>query len=190
MAERARPIMRKQGRLRAGEKPYPLLWDPPLIGRQDTGGVRGYGLYAWYPIKAGTFITEYGGEILTHDEAAALNPRDKTHLLPMYHCGPVFDGREHGSYSYDWYESQGLLGQFANDRKGTGLRGNVDYKTQRSAYQGGYHFTPCGEPVPVAVRRFLVATRDIAAGEEILLLNYGAGHQKSEEDAKEAKLRE
>jgi hypothetical protein len=97
----------------------------------------------------------------------------------------VFDGRVHGAYTYPWYESQGLLAQFANDKRDTGRRGNVDYKSQRSAYPGGEHLTPEGDRVPVAVRKFLVATKDISVGQELLLLNYGPGHQKAEEECKE-----
>lgn len=185
-----RPVMRKQPGLKLGEKPYPLLWDPPLVERRDTGTARGRGLFALHPIRTGTFITEYGGEILSHERATDLPACDKTHLLPMYQDGPVFDGREHGAYTYAWYESQGLLAQFANDKRDTGKRGNVDYKSQRSAYPGGEHLTPSGERVPVAVRKFLVATRNIAVGEELLLLNYGPGHQKFEEECREAQLRE
>jgi hypothetical protein len=184
------PRMRQQPGLKRGEKPYPLLWEPPLIERRDTGSERGMGLFALHSIAPGTFITEYGGRILSHDEAVALDPCDKTHILPMYQGGPVFDGRQQGAYTYAWYASQGLTAQFANDKKGTGKKGNVDYKSQPGDYPGGEHLTPSGEKVPVAVRKFLVAKKEILAGEELLLLNYGPGHQKFEQECEEAKLRE
>jgi hypothetical protein len=181
------PEMRRQPGLKRGEKPYPLLWDPPLVERRETGTESGMGLFALEPIKKGTFITEYGGEILSHEDAAELHSCDKTHLLPMYQNGPVFDGRIHGEYTYDFYESQGLLAQFANDKRGTGRPGNVDYKSQGGDLPGGEHMTPEGQMVPVAARKFLVATKDIAPGEELLVLNYGPGHQKAEADCRKAR---
>jgi hypothetical protein len=184
------PKLQDRGPLKRGEKPSPLIWYPPLIERRDTGTSRGMGLFALHRIKAGVYITEYGGKILTHEQASALDPCDKTHLLPMYQNGPVFDGRIRGAYTFEWYESQGLLAQFANDKRGTGKPGNVDYKGQAGDFPGGEHRTPKGGVVIVPVRKFIVATRTIAPGEELLLLNYGPGHQKFEEECEERRRAE
>jgi len=176
---------RKPTALKRGEKPYPLIYNPPLIERRDTGTERGYGLFALRPITRYTFITEYGGRVISRQELDDMDPCDKNYILPISRTGGVFDGRIQGLYTYDWYESQGLLAQFANDKRGTGLKGNVDYKSQPAV--GGAHLTPSGEMIEIEQRKFLVATKDIAPGEELLLLNYGEGHQQWEEACEEAR---
>ena len=77
-------------------------------------------------------------------------------------------------WDVDYYVRHHMVGGFFNDAHGTGKPVNATYVTHeiRLGYQHPYESAPW-----VSKRVFLCATRDIAAGEE-LLVTYGTTYHK------------
>jgi len=107
----------------------------------------GKGLFTKLPIKKGTRIVEYKGEILTWKEVEK---------MPDYRNGYVFYFNL--KHVIDAWKTKKSVAHFANDAMGiiriAGVRNNAEYETEGK-------------------RCFIVATKDIPAKSEILV-SYGA----------------
>jgi SET domain-containing protein len=106
----------------------------------------GKGLFTTTPIKKGELIIEYGGELLTWREVQKRYPGDIHAALYLFHLGPN-----------KWIDAQNTtehLARYANDARGfskiKGLNNNAEYQIHQ------------GKP-------YIVATRNIQAGEEIFV---------------------
>lgn len=112
----------------------------------------GKGLYTKVPIKKGTRIVEYKGEILTWKEVEK---------MPDYRNGYVFYFNL--KYVIDAWKTKKSVAHFANDAMGIirvpGVKNNSEYDTEGK-------------------RCFIVATRDVPAGSEILV-TYGAEYWRA-----------
>jgi SET domain-containing protein len=124
----------------------PLL-DKELIVKRSTLPGAGKGLFTTVPITKGTRITEYKGKRMTWAEAQKL-PDERNGYLFYFTRNHVIDA---------WHTTKGIA-QFANDARGLtrveGIRNNSEYITEGK-------------------RCYIQASRNIAAGEEILVA-YGA----------------
>lgn len=112
----------------------------------------GRGLYTKVPIKKGTRIVEYKGEILTWKEVEK---------MPDYRNGYVFYFNL--KYVIDAWKTKKSVAHFANDAMGIirvpGVKNNSEYDTEGK-------------------RCYIVATRDIPARSEILV-SYGAEYWRA-----------
>jgi uncharacterized protein len=124
----------------------------------------GLGLFTDEPFKKGDTVIEYLGEIITWAEALKRDEKGEggyVFYVTSKHC-------------IDAYPQADSLGKYANDARGfsrvEGMKNNAEYETRKK-------------------KAFIVATRNIEAGEEILVW-YGKDywkHLKKPEDLKTAK---
>jgi SET domain-containing protein len=129
----------------------------------------GWGLFTEASIKRGRVITEYGGKVVGHKEAKELlKTGDDTHLRSIAAMFQALDGRVTDDFPFTYYEENNLLGSFANSSP----EPNAKYFVPRHR-TGRIH--PYGGIAMHAV--YLVALRDIAAGEEIYV-TYGKSYNK------------
>lgn len=112
----------------------------------------GRGLFTKVPIKKGTRIVEYKGEILTWKEVEK---------MPDYRNGYVFYFSL--KYVIDAWKTKKSVAHFANDAMGViriqGVKNNAEYDTEGR-------------------RCYIVATKDIPAKSEILV-SYGAEYWRA-----------
>ncbi len=112
----------------------------------------GRGLFSKVPIKKGTRIVEYKGEILTWKEVEK---------MPDYRNGYVFYFSL--KYVIDAWKTKKSVAHFANDAMGIiriqGVKNNAEYDTEGR-------------------RCYIVATKDIPAKSEILV-SYGAEYWRA-----------
>jgi len=136
----------------------------------------GIGVFANERISKNQFITEYGGELLTH-LPQFYTDRDLTHIITLSHGIDWIDSRVTMFYPLSNYVDEHNVGGFVNDPFGSGNSANAVY-----------HWHPNGRPfaqIDGAGRRtagsskrvFLRALRDIEVGEEILV-NYGRAYHR------------
>jgi uncharacterized protein len=122
------------------------LLDKHLFVKKSTIPNAGKGLFTKVFIPKGTKVTEYKGEVLTWKEVEK---------MADYRNGYVFYFTR--NYVLDAWNSKRGLAHFANDAKGIGrvdgIKNNCEYDTEKK-------------------RCFVIATRDIPAGSEILV-GYG-----------------
>jgi len=137
--------LKAAGYLAARKKSMALLSKHLVVKKSQLAGA-GKGLFTRVPIKKGTRIVEYKGEILTWKEVER---------MPDWRNGYVFYFNL--KYVIDAWKTKKSVAHFANDAKGIirveGLRNNSDYETEGK-------------------RCFIVATRNIPAGSEIFV-DYG-----------------
>jgi hypothetical protein len=137
-------------------------WSCCLQRKTFENGKDGWDLIACHPFRPGSIITEYGGELASHDEAAATEEqshhcslRDGTGRVMVGHTDPGLacmrqSGAEFGSFINCWDPAL----------EGDKLRVNCNITVTT--------FRDTAE-----VRVFIVAIRSIAQGES-LVLDYGA----------------
>jgi len=156
---------------------------PSLVIKESTISGGGLGVFTAVPLKKGDIVTEYGGEPLSYAEALALRKKkEDTHVICVEYSQSSLDGRVETEelyrkrfpnkawrcpYTLDYYADEHLVGSLLNDPYGSANSANVK------------HVVIFDERFPVSPNRapslnkvFVVATRDIDAGEE-LFLNYG-----------------
>lgn len=104
----------------------------------------GLGLFTTKDIKAQEIITGYGGSFF-------INPKSKYLLRDQY--GITWDGEKE-------FDARTELGRFAND---------ADFEKEKHGFENNSEFCTLRE---LGVPPVLIATRDIAAGEEIFV-GYG-----------------
>lgn len=128
------------------------LLDDHLVVKESNLPGTGKGLFTEIDIPKGTRITEYKGKAMTWKQAQA---------LPDEHNGYVFWFSN--SHVIDAWNTEEGVAHFANDAKGIvrlpGVANNAEYETEKG-------------------RCYLVATRDIAAGSEILV-GYGGEYWRA-----------
>lgn len=142
---------------RESRKPNPKV----MVQRSPLHGL---GLWAQYPIKAGEFLVEYVGQIITAEENEALQSHtdDPNHTFSFgLECGLIIDG---------------------------GVEGNISrYINHSCAPNAEFREVPYAEGCPLEKnsRLFIYATQDIGAGEEIFFdysLQYDGVHTKEVRD--------
>ncbi len=145
---------------------------PSLEIRDSLIPSAGLGLFAAEPIKKNELITEYGGRVMTSATSNWLRLiRQDTHLRSVLLGYQALDSRvDGGIFTHEYYSSNHLAGGFANESAISAER-NAVYLNER----GEGHLHPSGEVA--ADRVFLKATRNIAAGEEILV-TYGSTYRR------------
>jgi SET domain-containing protein len=123
------------------------LLERKLIVKKSKIPGAGKGLFTTVPIDKGTRILEYKGEVVTWKEVEGM--ADERNGYVFY-----FNSK----HCIDAWQTKKGIAQYANDAKGItcieGLKNNTEYVTEKK-------------------RCFIEATRNIAAGEEILV-GYGA----------------
>lgn len=138
------------------EKSAMALLSKHLVVKKSQLAGAGKGLFTRVPIKKGTKIVEYKGEILTWKEVEK---------MPDWRNGYVFYFNL--KYVIDAWKTKKSVAHFANDAMGIirieGLRNNSDYQTEGK-------------------RCFIVATRDIPKGAEIFV-EYGREYWKAVRDS-------
>ncbi|KAG5979247.1 hypothetical protein E4U55_005388 [Claviceps digitariae] len=127
-----------------------------LLGQSQLEGC-GYGLFTAEPIAQDEFVTEYVGELITHDEGVRREARR----------GDVFDEESNVSYVFTLLENEGIWVDAA-------IYGNLSrYINHASEHDTrGCNVTPRILYVNGEYRIKFTAMRDIQAGEE-LFFNYG-----------------
>jgi SET domain-containing protein len=132
-----------------------------LYLKKSTLPNAGLGLFTDQPFKKGDTIIEYLGEIITWPEALKRDEKGKG--------GYVFHITN--KHCIDAYPQENSLGKYANDARGfskiKGLKNNSEYETRKK-------------------QAFIIATRDIQAGEEIFVW-YGADYWKNLKKPEELK---
>ena len=108
--------------------------------RKRTSGRHGLGVFAARPIKAGTRIIEYTGELISHEEGERRYP-----TAPDFH--------EEAEHTY--------LLQLDDDRV---IDANVGGNDARFI---NHSCAPNCEPMPAGDRMWIVSVRDIRVGEEL-----------------------
>jgi SET domain-containing protein len=123
------------------------LLDKHLYVKKSTLPNAGKGLFTKVFIPKGTKITEYKGEVLTWKEVEK---------MADYRNGYVFYFTK--NYVIDAWKTKKGVAHYANDAKGLtrveGIKNNAEYDTEKK-------------------RCYIIATKDIPAGSEILV-GYGA----------------
>lgn len=127
-----------------------------VLGRSQLEGV-GYGLYTAEFIAQDEFITEYVGELITHDEGVRREARR----------GDVFDEASNASYVFTLLENEGIWVDAA-------IYGNLSRYINHASESDkrGCNITPRILYVNGEYRIKFTAMRDIQPGEE-LFFNYG-----------------
>ncbi len=142
----------------------------------------GLGLFAGEDIAKCAKCTEYGGEIISHDTGKKLmETKEDTHCRSLSSHFLVIDGRVrvHEGFTKEWYCKHHKVGPFANcsvnhkhlNSKYVCLDGHPAY-VQPYKNANPKHDLRCGQN-----RIFIVATRDIKKGDEIIT-NYDTGYFK------------
>jgi len=124
---------------RESRKPNPKI----MVQRSPLHGL---GVWAQYPIKAGEFLAEYVGQLITPEENERLQSHtdDPNHTFSFgLECGMIIDG---------------------------GVEGNISrYINHSCSPNAEFREVPYAEGCPLEMnsRLFIYATQDIGAGEEI-----------------------
>jgi len=130
----------------------------------------GLGLFANEKISKGTKVTEFGGEIIPFEAAQELaKTQQHTHCLVLEARFLVVDGRVHKKFTKEWYCTHHKAGAFVNSA--------IDPKESNATYQWCAGKPPYMQPYKnektpdlrcSQKRIYVVATRDIEKGEEIV----------------------
>ena len=118
-----------------------LLVLPALEVRPSPIPHGGLGVFAVKSIKKGTWLTEYGGEIIDNEEARRRRTcGDDTHIRSCGYMERCIDARVRACWDIDYYVRHHMVGGFFNDAHGTGKPVNTAYVTteMRLGYQHPY----------------------------------------------------
>jgi hypothetical protein len=155
---------------------------PSVLVTKSNYEDAGLGLFAGEDIAKCAKCTEYGGEIISHDTGKKLmETKQDTHCRTLSSHFLVIDGRVrvHEGFTKEWYCKHHKVGPFANssvnrkhlNSKYVCLDGHPAY-VQPYKNANPKHDLRCGQN-----RIFIVATRDIKKGDEIIT-NYDTGYFK------------
>jgi uncharacterized protein len=132
-----------------------IVPESKLLVRESLIPGSGKGLFTTVDIKKGTPVIQYTGEMLTWNQVQRKYKGDILEALYLFHLGPN-----------KWIDAQDLpkaKARYANDAKGfvkvKSLNNNSEYQI-------------------IDGKAFIVATRDIKAGEEIFV-DYTQGYWKA-----------
>jgi len=130
----------------------------------------GVGLFANEKISKGTKVTECGGEIICFQAAQELaKTKQDTHCLALEPHFLAIDGRVRNQFTKEWYCTHHKAGAFVNSA--------IDPKERNAKYQCFAGKPPYIQPYKnenlpdlrcSQKRIYIVATRDIQKGEEIV----------------------
>jgi len=130
----------------------------------------GLGVFANEKISKGTKVTEFGGEIIPFEAAQELaKTQQHTHCLVLEARFLVIDGRVRKQFTKEWYCTHHKAGAFVNSA--------IDPKESNATYQWCAGKPPYMQPYKnektpdlrcSQKRIYVVATRDIEKGEEIV----------------------
>ena len=131
----------------------------------------GLGLFVLSDVQKGDYIAEFGGPLVDHETALEMLQRGQdTHLCSLYPLESALNGRVTADFPLWWYVHKAVVASFINDPYGTTNRSNV--RIVNVDVETGHH-NPAGF---YTMRRvFVRATKDLAAGSEVLL-NYGTNY--------------
>jgi len=161
---------------------------PRLALQRSRIPTAGYGVFATTPIERGSFVTEYGGELIGWDTALERRDRDiASHIRGLSHGLDALDssplpGDAEQKFTLAYYASHHLLGGFINDFYGTNSAANVTYyfHDKGKEYAPGFHaHENATQTYYSSGRVFIKALCNILPGEE-LLVNYDTTYRKLE----------
>ena len=160
----------------------PFMHMPPLKSAQEYGCVVKQseaiategckGLFADRAIGVAEILAEFGGALEWKEAITDASAGRRDELSDCLEVMRGYDGvflnasGERGAFHAGTLEP--MLARYANDAKGTGLRPNA--RIARRVYDS-VRLRACSP----GVRFYIVATRELAPGEEILV-SYGAGY--------------
>lgn len=144
---------------------------PALSVGPSTIAGAGFGLFAAQDIAPKQYITEYGGKLLSSEEGRALGAAG-THLMSLASHHHVLDGRVTDEFPLDYYTENHRVASFANTvrRNDARLNARPTVVHLRQPFVDPYNQI-------VTERAFLVATKPIAAGDEIFWY-YGPEYER------------
>jgi len=147
----------------------PHLTDPGSLQDQSFGK-QPLGLFANETISKGMKVTECGGEIICFQAAQELaKTKQDTHCLALEPRFLAIDGRVRNQFTKEWYCTHHKAGAFVNSA--------IDPKERNAKYQCFAGKPPYIQPYKnenlpdlrcSQKRIYIVATRDIQKGEEIV----------------------
>jgi hypothetical protein len=143
---------------------------PSVLVTKSNYEDAGLGLFANEKILKGTKLTECGGEIISHQAAQELaKTKQDTHLRALDSHFLAIDGRVRNQFTKEWYFKHHKAGAFVNSATDPKER-NAKYQccAGKPSYIQPYknEYSPdlrCSQK-----RIYIVATRDIQKGEEIV----------------------
>ena len=143
---------------------------PSVLVTKSNYEDAGLGLFANEKISKGTKVTECGGEIISFETAQELaKTKQDTHCLVLEARFLVIDGRVRKQFTKEWYCTHHKAGAFVNSA--------IDPKDRNAKYQCCAGKPPYIQPYKNEIlpdlrcsqkRIYIVATRDIQKGEEIV----------------------
>ena len=143
---------------------------PSVLVTKSNYEDAGLGLFANEKIWKGTKVTECGGEIISFQAAQELaKTKQDTHCLALEFRFLVIDGRVRKQFTKEWYCTHHKAGAFVNSA--------IDPKERNATYQCCAGNPPYIQPYKnenspdlrcSQKRIYIVATRDIQKGEEIV----------------------
>jgi len=147
----------------------PHLTDPGSLQDQSFGK-QPLGLFANETISKGMKVTECGGEIICFQAAQELaKTKQDTHCLALEPRFLAIDGRVRNQFTKEWYFKHHKAGAFANSSTDPKER-NAKYKccAGKPSYIQPYKNENLPDLRCSQKRIYIVATRDIQKGEEIV----------------------
>jgi uncharacterized small protein (DUF1192 family) len=143
---------------------------PSVLVTKSNYEDAGLGLFANEKISKGTKVTECGGEIICFQAAQELaKTKQDTHCLALEPRFLAIDGRVRNQFTKEWYCTHHKAGAFVNSA--------IDPKERNAKYQCCAGNLPYIQPYKnenspdlrcSQKRIYIVATRDIQEGEEIV----------------------
>ena len=151
----------------------------------DSSKLHGLGLFADHDLAEGCFVTEYAGEFITSKDALhMIEEGTDSHLLIIARAQFMsIDGRLRGQFTLDWYCSHHKVGSMTNTSTDARSRNTKyvylelsDSKTYAQPYEWEIS-SKSWDCTSFMTRAFIVTTRDVKLGEEILV-DYGPSYYK------------
>jgi hypothetical protein len=105
----------------------------------------GLGVFANEAIPKGSWVTEYGGEVISYDEASRRRLLgEDTHIrsLGVGRAVSCLDSRLRGTWHLDYYKKHHMMGGILNDAHGTDHKNNCECHTAQHHFSITTHRTP------------------------------------------------